>query len=89
MSEDWDVGFRVWVTSTDSGSGWRRPRLVSAGVQITQRVHKSHTGCRTTQTLTPCQRPRGWISSRIYWHHVPIKNILITQTVGPQKKKVN
>jgi len=77
---------RVRVASTDSGSGLRRPRLVSAGVQITQRAppvsRLSHTGCRAPKTLTPHPRPRGGIASRILGCHVPSKDILITPTVG-------
>ena len=42
----------------------------------------SHTGCRTTQSFTPHQRPRGRIIPRIRLCHVPIKDILITQAVG-------
>ena len=42
----------------------------------------SHTGGRTTQTLTPHPRPRGRIASRILGCHVPSKDILITQTVS-------
>src|SRR5574341_934387 len=64
------------------------PRLVSAGVQLTQRAldffhrNRSHSGCRTTQTLTPLQPPCGRIASRIRRCHAPGKFILITRTVG-------
>lgn len=63
------------------------PRLASAGVQITRRAldsfqrNLSHSDYRTTQTLTPHQRPCGGISSSIRRCHVPSKFILITQTV--------
>jgi hypothetical protein len=87
---------RLSVAATDAGS--RRfnasPRLGSAAVQITRPAldffqrNLSPSGCRTTQTLTPHQRPCGGISSRIRGGHIPSKFILLTLTVGPPEMRM-
>src|SRR5512139_165457 len=84
----------LWLGTWIFGFEWQLPirvlcpRLGSAGVQITRRAldffqrNLSHTGCRTTQTLTPHQRPCGGIPSRIRCCHIPSKFILITPAVS-------
>ena len=66
LSEVWDVDF--WVMSGTYRCGLRlAPSQISVRgcpYNATGSLHNeksSHTCCRTTQTLTPCQRPRGWI----------------------------